>query len=223
MAKTTTVGACAARITRLESDGTPVAGDPKGAILICDGIMEVTYSPEIEEGQEIGPKLDSCGQLCISGKRPDPGVKWDNFTLKLCGVSDAVNELLGQENLIVEGAATIGTGVPAGGGCGASQTAKYVAIEVWVENWDCDGPDATAPWRRLIWPKTAGRFTGGTIDGSGTEWEFSGRSYSNPNFGTGAFSDMVTPVAAANVRENRVQTDAQRPTCLDSYEYIPTP
>lgn len=223
MSKTTTVGVCTVRITREDESGTPVAGDPQGAILICDGIMEVTFDSEIEEGQEIGPKLDSCGNLCLSGKRPDPGVKWDNFSIKFCGLSNALKELLGQENAILDGTAIIGTGVPAGGGCGTTQAAKYVGIEMWAENWDCDGPDATVPWKRIIFPKAAGRFTGSTIDGSGSEWTWEGRGYANPNFGTGAFGDLTVPVDPSHVREIRDQVDADRPICVDSYEYVATP
>lgn len=220
---TTEVGACTVRITRLNADGTPSTGDPQGAILICSGIITFTPTPEIEEGDEIGPVKDSCGNTCISGKRPDGGVKWIDIEIEFCKMSFDVAELLGQETLILDGATVVGTAVEAGGGCGANPASEYVAIELWAENWECSGPAAGNEYLRYIYPKAIGRITPSGVSGDPTSYTWSGIGYANPNFGTGAFADLTPPVAANHLQEKRNATAASVPVCANSYEYVATP
>ena len=222
MASTKLVGVCTMRITRLEADGTPVAGAPQGGLIICDGITSITFDKEIKEGTEIEQE-DSCGKLCVSGKRPDQ-TKWVNVEIGFCGSSKQQREIMGNEALIFDGLNPVGNGILAGGGCGTAPATPYVAIEAWAENWECDGPDPTAPWKRLIFPRATGIFTPGAVDGSAASWTWTGRSFSNPNFGTGAFADITPGVDPAHAFEDRDNVDADVPVCVgNSYDYIPTP
>jgi hypothetical protein len=76
------IHACALRVARLEADGVPLPGATD--LYVTDGVIELSFTPEVEAGDEVTVK-NGCGGVCVS-HRNDEVIKWWNVELVI-GVS----------------------------------------------------------------------------------------------------------------------------------------
>jgi len=141
------------RITPLQEDGTKV---PTGHVLVTEGFISQTITPEYEDGEEIAEKSAN-GQVCISWKAPDT-LKRVTVGLSVCSPDPEVAVLLAGGDLLwsTPGDEIIGYSAPAvGGALGAP-----CALEIWSYANSGGKPAAGLPYWRWIIPYAKLRFDG---------------------------------------------------------------
>jgi hypothetical protein len=160
------------RITPLETDGTKVAS---GHVLVTEGFITASLSPEYEDGDEIAEKAAN-GQVCISWKSPDT-LKRVTVGLSVCSPDPEVTAMLaGGQVLWSATDEIIGYAAPAAGGA----LGDPVAIEIWSIANSGGKPAAGLPYWRWVIPYATLRFEGDREFGNGALVnEFSGWGVGN--------------------------------------------
>lgn len=113
---------------------------------IFDGIIEATWEPEVEEGENTTVKT-MCGDICVRDVQCDQTVG-ANVTLKLCRPDNELNALVtGESRVLNDDGDTIGYVQIDDTNC-----SPFVALELWekIPESECS---AIAVYRRLIFPK----------------------------------------------------------------------
>lgn len=179
------IHACAIRVARLESDGVPLPG--ANNLYVSDGIIELSFTPEVEAGDEVTVK-NGCGAVCVS-HRNDEIIKWWNVELTICRPDPELQELLTGGAVLTDGGA-VGYQPPA---LNTVSAPNGISVEVWSHRLDDGGDyDPTFPYFHWAFPKIKGLhfgarrlfngalenpFTGGRalensnwFDGPGNDW-----------------------------------------------------
>jgi hypothetical protein len=111
-----------ARITKNDICGVPVTGT--GGQVVTNGFIQITPSPEYEEGEEFLQK-NANGDPCVNEKDPN-FLKRVGLQIDFCNIDPDAIVLMTGERLLVTGSAT-GTGVAFGEGL---LLARF-GLEVW--------------------------------------------------------------------------------------------
>ena len=164
------------RITPLEEDGSPVAS---GHILVTEGFMTVSFSPEYEDGDEIAEKAAN-GRVCVSWKAPD-SLKRITTNLTICSPDPEVTAILSGGDLLWDDDDNlIGYSAPEVNGLLGSP----VAIEVWSYANINGKAAADLPYWRWVFPYLILRFDG--------DREFSNGMLANEFSGWGIGNDQLS-------------------------------
>jgi hypothetical protein len=112
------------RLTALDECGVP---DTVGtcASIVTEGFITVTWSLEVEEGEEYTQK-NAWGDFCISEKDSDR-IKWVNVSFSLCEIDPGILQMVGGGNAVTNGADTIGATF------GQEPNPLAFGVEVWTK------------------------------------------------------------------------------------------
>lgn len=111
------------RLVKLDDCGNPVTGS-SSAEVITDGFIQITPSPQYEEG-ELHQQRKANGAFCVNQK-DDPELTLVQLAINWCVLDPDALVLITGERLLTTGGVT-GTGVAFGGGL---ITARF-SLEVW--------------------------------------------------------------------------------------------
>lgn len=217
----TPIGACAWRISREGTDGTPAYGTAQGALALCGGISKFTHDYEIEKGIQIFDR-DSCGTPMVNVVLDDIA-KWLNGSITICREDDRIYEILGLAEAFIEpGGAIVGRGITAAAACEVAPRPN-VALELWVPNYNCGELDPLVPYRR--WVFTRAKFTpkGFDLSAAASLPVFDFRAFNNPNFTDGPFGDLDELAESNFAGALAVVDDTTLPVCVDPLNYSPLP
>lgn len=140
------VQACATRVTRLTSDGSPDIG--ANNLYVSDALVSFSATPEIEEGDEFIVK-NACGSVCVNFKDCDR-IKRLNVEMTICTPDPELTELLSGGVVLTSGA-RVGWGMPF---LSDPDCPLGVSIELWSKQINSDGSvDPTYPYARWLFPK----------------------------------------------------------------------
>jgi hypothetical protein len=120
------------RLTALDECGAPDTAAECG-VIVTDGFISVTWSDEVEEGEEYTQK-NAWGDFCIAEKDGDR-VKWVNVAIQMCEIDPQVLTMVGGANPVIVGDDTIGATF------GREPNPQAFGIEVWTKK---AGTDACA-------------------------------------------------------------------------------
>lgn len=217
------IGVNAVRVSRASADGTPDAGNPVGAFLVCGGVSKLEHDFETEKGSSIFAR-DASGNPCVNRKRPDD-VKYTTFTLTMCRNDPRLGEILlaGGATLLTDlGNYPFGYGVEPSSGCGSAVTRSPVIIELWSEQFDCDAPADPYPYQRIVLPMSYLTPKGFTREDGLSLPVYEGYSLVNPNIGNGPFDDFDVSEDVSNLCYFEFGEDAL-PTCTSPLDYVAVP
>lgn len=111
------------RLVKLDDCGNPVTG-AGSAEVVTDGFIQITPSPQYEEG-EVQQTRKASGAFCVNQK-DDPELSRVSLAIQWCVLDPDALVIITGDRLLTTGAAT-GTGVAFGGGL---VTARF-SLEVW--------------------------------------------------------------------------------------------
>lgn len=182
----TPVMACRLRVARLDADGTPLNG--LNDVVVTDSLVRLGYQVQVEEGSLITRK-NGCGTVCVRRQAPDT-VAGINLTLEFCKSDYELEELLTQAGLVMVDGDVVGSTLPDID----TELTQRVSVEAWAEAWDGD-EQATDElgnllYVRYVFPRTS------WVPGDRAAAEeaaailYTGRGFSNSNFGTGPGADL---------------------------------
>jgi hypothetical protein len=112
------------RVTRLNADGTCATGP--SASYIDKGFLSVSFTPEIEEGDEFTQK-NASGIVCTTFKAPDT-LKRVTLELAICNPNPEITEMIAGGTVLTSAGATMGYAAPLSG---EDPNPNGVALEVW--------------------------------------------------------------------------------------------
>lgn len=219
------IGACAVRISRLTSDGTPDYDNANGSVLLVGGISSFEHDFDIEEGDDLVEK-DACGNLVVVRKYPDR-VKRATFTLTLAKKDYRIDEILGVAQLVEDAGDPVGMAVQAAAGCEPGSQGNGVVIELWSEQFDCADFVADAPYQRAVLPRAFLVPAGFSRESGVALPVFNGFAQPNGNFDDGPWGDL--DVMAASGIDNWVYAElddddvAGGVSMPDPFDYLPLP
>lgn len=182
---------CVLRAVRLNADCTPAVGANNAAV--TTGIVTMTRSAEIEEGQEFNFK-NGCGDLIAYAADADK-IKRFNLTGDLLTMDHELFEIIFGGNLLVADVGedfagqNIGYARPIG-----TVSGNGVSLEVWVQavfgiGGGCS-TDASAPgWVRHVFPRVTFVEGDRVFENDIAKVSFTGKAFANPAWGNGGFND----------------------------------
>lgn len=160
------------RVTRLNVDGSIDTNYP---VLVTDGFISASFSPQFEDGDEINEKAAN-GSVCVSWKADDTLTRLD-FSLSLCTPDPETSSLIAggciirDENDEVVGYTSVGVGEVVG---------NPVAIEIWSYANVGGKPAAGQPYWHWVFPYVKVRYEGDREFSNGLlANEYSGQALGN--------------------------------------------
>lgn len=120
----TPIKASVIRLIKLDACGVPVTG-ASSSVAVFEGFVQVSASPEYEEGTEFIQKTAS-GKLCVNAKDPNE-LKRVGLEVEVCTLDPDLQVIASGERLLTTGAPATGTGVAYGEG---PLTARF-SLELW--------------------------------------------------------------------------------------------
>lgn len=186
------LAACALRITRLTSDGSPDAGADN--LYVSDALVSLTATAVIEEGTEVSQK-NACGSVLFSAVGDDSLTRFDiSGTIAL--PDPELMEMITGGTRLANGAA-VGYAVPAIG----PLSALGVGIELWQKRIDVSTGDQESayPWNWWLLPNVKNLRIGDlTWDENAFVVPFNGRAFGNGEWYDGPQADWPFPTVASN-------------------------
>lgn len=171
------------RITRLNVDGSIDSNYP---VLVTDGFISASFSPQFEDGDEINEKSAN-GAVCVSWKADDTLTRLD-FSLSLCSPDPEASTLIAggciirDENDEVVGYTSVGVGEVVG---------NPVAIEIWSYANVGGKPAAGQPYWHWVFPYVKVRYEGDREFSNGLlSNEFSGQALGNTALATSGLNPI---------------------------------
>lgn len=171
------------RATKLTGPG---AVDDAWPVLVTNGFISASFSPEFEDGEEINQKAAD-GSVCVSYKGDDSLTRL-TFNLSVCSPDPEVTAMLagGSALMADDGTTVLGYSSPEAG----ARISNPVAIEIWSTA-NVDGkPAADYPYWHWVFPYVKMRFDGTREFSNGLlSWEFSGQAIGNDALVTAGLPD----------------------------------
>lgn len=184
---------CRVRATRLNANGTPMAGPNN--VYVSDKPIQLGVTPVIEAGQD-KTLVGGCDCIVAEYRGTDKLKRFD-FTLDLAVLEIGLLEMLLGSDVILD------TGVPIGQWWSeqafqcSSAVQPNVALEGWQTGWATGGPDVTWPYIHWVWPSTFWQIGAHTLQNDFLQPQVTGFSRSNSAWGTGIYGDQ--PEAAGSL------------------------
>jgi hypothetical protein len=125
------------------------------ATAVSKGFISVSYSPNVEDGDEITVK-NANGEICIADQADSSFKRWD-LEIEFCGVDPELLSMMATLTLENDGADAVGFRVPEG------TAAEQFALELWTGIPDADQPEEGYEYGYLLLPFVGGG-TLGSID-----------------------------------------------------------
>jgi hypothetical protein len=205
---TSIVEICAARATRLATDGS-VDPDPDNSYVVRD-IIQLQYTANIREGDE-REMLGGCGCV-IAQKTDDDQLRRFDLELQLGRFEPGFLEMALGGTVIEATAGPIGFLYGAKRDCGVPQ--PRVAFEAWAKNWtEDDEQSPTLPWVHLLWPAVAFSPAQNTLSSDFGPYVLNGKTRANTSWGTGPYGDAPASLAANQIGIWEEAGDLPTATC----------
>lgn len=167
------------RVTRLNTDGTLATG--ASACYVTDAFMRVSFTPEIEEGDEISEK-NAQGLVCVSYKAPDT-LKNISMELAICEPDPELTWLMTGGSLFTSGGQVVGYSGPE---TGVDANPNGVAVEVWSYAIASGSRRPVNPYYQWVFPSVKLVPSGDrVIENGALANAFSGTGVANTGFGDG--------------------------------------
>lgn len=190
MDRAASVQGVALRVTKLASNGRPLAGD--NTCFVTNAFMSLSFTPEYTDGDEIEEK-GADGSVCISYKMPD-SLKNVTLNLAICNPDPELYEMLAGGEVIK--ATTASTGIEIGDVVGfrapstGTVSEDRVAIEVWSKAIVGGKLSSKLPYFHWVFPSVKMRQAGDRVLENGAMANtFEGEGIGNADFAGGP----VTP------------------------------
>lgn len=198
------VQACAMRVSRLASDGSPIAGSDD--LYVTDQFTTFRIRTVKKTGDEFTVP-NACGEDCVNYKAPDTYKRLD-IDLGLCVRDPELMELISGGTRLSSGAA-VGYAYPALGSAGNDG----VALEFWAKRLSgtTGQQDATFPYERILFPRAYLFHADWEIANAPIVAAFSGFAIENPEFLDGPQNDWT--VASSRVVQSLPVATIPTPAC----------
>jgi hypothetical protein len=182
-----TLTVCAMRVIRLDTDGTPLAGE--SSLYVTDSLILLGHTP-ITPDRERLEQLNGCGDQCVLYLGPPKPVESDDLTMNLCSLDAELVEMLAGGTVITEDYDTVGYL----SATDSSINEDGVSIEAWSIAWagrERKLKGASPAYWRHFWPKTTWTVGATTLENGVGVLPLTGVGEVNSGWGTGLAADPI--------------------------------
>lgn len=205
---TSIVEICAARATRLATDGT-VDIHFDNSYVVKD-ILQLQFTANIREGDE-REMLGGCGCI-IAQKTDDDTLRRFDLEFQMGRFEPGFLEMATGGTVVEDTSGPIGFKYGAKRACGVPQPA--VAFEAWAKNWtEDDEQDDQYPWIYLVWPRVKFVPAQNTLQPDFGPFVLNGKSKPNTNWVEGPYGDGVADLEADQIGIWKYAGDLPVGTC----------
>lgn len=185
-------GACRLRITRVDENGSVIAGNNA---YVTDKLISVSVTPNIEAGNSFSVR-NGCG--CSIARRSFPDTfNWWELTLNSAALEPQMIAFMTGGAVITDGADTVGVAWPSALEC--DESSPLVAFEFWTEHVVGSGLDAQYPYYHHVYPAVQWVMGDNTFEEGNASPTMNGKSQTNSNWGDGPYGDG--PPDGEDIRE----------------------
>jgi hypothetical protein len=177
---------CRVRATRLNPDGSPMAGPNN--VYVSDKPIQLGVTPVIEAGKD-STLIGGCDCIIATYRGFDKLKRFD-FTLDLGVLEPGLLEMLLGSTAIVKTGDLIGQWWSENAFDCSVAAQPNIAFEGWQTGWADDRPDVLWPYVHWIWPSTFWQIAAHTLQNDFTQPQVTGFSRGNSAWGTGIFGDQ---------------------------------
>jgi hypothetical protein len=209
LACASTVEICAARATRLASDGT-VAPGPDNVYVVQD-VIQLQFTPNIREGEE-REMAGGCGGCLIASKTDEDNLRRYDLELQAGRLENGLMEMLLGATVVEDTNGAVGTMYGEKRACGTPQ--PRVAFEAWSKRWtEDDEQDPIWPWWHWVWPSVAWVPGQNTLQADFGPVVLTGKSRANTAWAEGPYGDQPADMAGNQIAWFAFQGDLPTATC----------
>lgn len=181
------VAGMAIRVTKLDSDGSPVVGP--SASYVTKKFVSLGFTPEYESGDEFKTKAAD-GSVCVTWKAPDT-LKRVTLSISLCDPDPEFTQILAGGTLLSANGQSVGYKAPL---VGVDATPHGCAIEVWSIANVAGRQASTNPYWHWVVPYAQMHLAGErAIQNDLLATHFEGWGVGNTTFGT-ATAKTAAPI-----------------------------
>lgn len=211
-----TLKACAIRVMRLDTDGSPLVG--ANSLYVSDSLVLVGHTPQVPDRERI-EQLNGCGDQCVLYIGSPKAVESADLRLNLCALDAELIEMLAGGSVITEGGSydTMGYLAPTD----STINEDGVSVEVWTYAWagrQRKTKGGTPAFWRWFWPKTTWQSGEVTLENGVSVLPLTGVAEPNSGWGTGLAADPI-PVSVGEAVYG-YWLDDQIPTAECGYQEI---
>lgn len=184
---------CRVRATRLNPDGTPMAGPNN---FVCSDVpIDLAVTPVIEAGKD-STLIGGCDCIIATYRGFDKLKRFD-FVLNFGKVDFPLMELmLGSQAITGSGGALIGQWWTENAFDCSTAAQPNTAFEGWQTGWDQDRQSVTEPYLHWVWPSTFWQIAPHTLQNDFLQMQLNGFSRGNTAWGLGIYSDQPASAPA---------------------------
>jgi len=201
---------CRVRATRLNDDGTPMAGPNN--VYVSDKPIQLGVTPVLEAGKD--STLTGGCDCIIATYRGFDKLKRFDFELDLGVLEPDLLELLLGSAIITASGENIGQWWSENAFDCSVAAQPNICLEGWQTGWEDDRQSVSHPFVRWIWPSTYWQIAAHTLQNDFTQPKITGFSRGNSAWGLGIFGDQ--PEAAGPL--GGFFYDSQQPAAECGYQ-----
>lgn len=175
-------GLCAVRITRVDANGTVIAGDNS---YVTDKAISLSVTPNIETGDTVSVR-NGCGCSIARFKFPDT-FNWFEFQFNAAALEPEMIAFMLGAATIEDGADVVGLAFPSQLECNEDQPA--VAFEFWTQHIVGSGLDGDYPYFHWVFPMSIWQLADNTFEEDAAQPSLQGFSRTNQQWGAGPYGD----------------------------------
>lgn len=182
-----TLKACALRVIRLDTDGSPLVG--ASSRYSTDTLVLIGHTPTVPD-QERLEQLNGCGDQCVLYIGSPKAVESSELTMSLCNLDAELIELLAGGTVIVEDYDSMGYLASTD----STINEDGVSVEAWTIAWagrERHQKGGSPAYWRWFWPKTKWQAGALTLENGVSVMPLTGTAEPNSGWGTGYAADPV--------------------------------
>jgi len=183
---------CRVRITRLNDNGTPMAGPNN--VYVTDKPIQLNVTPVYEAGKD-STLVGGCDCIVATYRGFDKLKRFD-FELDLAKLEWGLFEMLTGAAAISSSGAVIGNWFNDNAFDCSVAAQPNVVLEGWQTGWEDDRQDTTFPYVRWLWPSTFWSVSALSLQNDFNQPKMTGFSRGNSAWGTGIFHDQPEAAGA---------------------------
>jgi hypothetical protein len=182
-----TIHLCRVRATRLNPDGTPMAGPNN--FIVSDVPIDLAVTPVIEAGKDT-TLVGGCDCIVATYRGFDKLKRFD-FVLNFGRIDFPLMELmLGSTAILGSGSDLIGQWWTENAFVCGTAAQPNCAFEGWQTGWDDDRQSPDHPFVHWVWPSTFWQIAPHTLQNDFLQLQLNGFSRGNAAWGTGIYGDQ---------------------------------
>ena len=178
-------GLCVMRVTKVDCDGSVIAGATNS--YVSDKLISVGVTPNIETGNTFSLR-NGCG-CSISRFKSSDIFNWFEFTFAGGALEPEMMALMLGAETITDGADVVGLAFPQPANVDCSDCEPAVALEFWTKHIVGSGQDGIHPWVHWVFPQTVWQLGDNTAEEDFLQTALTGFSRTNTQWGDGPYGD----------------------------------